>query len=57
MGLDLQGKGLPVTMFLFSAPVGTLAMQAGYDIAILTHLLTTWKDWLSSQPLAKKHVF
>jgi MULE transposase domain len=57
MGVDSQGKGLPVAMFLFSAPAGTLATHAGYDIGILTHILTTWKDWLSSWPSARNHIF
>jgi MULE transposase domain len=57
MGLDHQGKGLPVAMFLFSAPAGVLATHAGYDTQVLTHLLKTWKDWLSSRELARNRVF
>lgn len=57
MGVDPQRKGLPVALFLFSAPSGTLATHAGYDIAVLTHLLGTWKNWLSSRKSANNRVF
>jgi hypothetical protein len=40
-GIDPQGKGLPVALFLFSVPLGTLATHASYDVAILMHLLRT----------------
>jgi hypothetical protein len=57
MGLDAQGKGIPVAMFLFSAPAGSLATHSGYNIGILSHLLKTWKDWLSSRGSAANRIF
>ncbi|KAH9960984.1 hypothetical protein BGW80DRAFT_1438809 [Lactifluus volemus] len=57
MGIDPQGKGLPIALFLFSAPPGTLATHASYDIVVLTHLLRTWKNWLSSHKSANNRVF
>ncbi|KAF8581547.1 hypothetical protein K439DRAFT_1618968 [Ramaria rubella] len=46
LGIDESGKGVPLTMFLFSAPTGTKATQAGYDIFILYQLLKEWRDSL-----------
>jgi hypothetical protein len=57
MGIDSQGKGLPVAFFLFSAPAGSIATHAGYNTEIITHLLMTWKHWLSSRALAKNRIF
>ncbi|KAI0258025.1 hypothetical protein BC834DRAFT_837033, partial [Gloeopeniophorella convolvens] len=57
MGLDSDRRGLPVALFLFSAPAGALATHAGYDTEIVSRLLTTWKTWLSSRPSAKGRVF
>lgn len=47
MGVDENNNGVPVAMFLFSAPTGNKATHAGYDTAILTELLTTWRDSLT----------
>ena len=47
MGIDDSGKGLPVTLFLFSAPTGNQATHAGYNKAILRELLEEWKTHLS----------
>ncbi|KAI0661954.1 hypothetical protein C8Q70DRAFT_909458, partial [Cubamyces menziesii] len=47
MGVDEKNSGIPVAMFLFSAPTGTKQTHAGYDTAILTELLGSWRDWLS----------
>lgn len=44
MGVDDNGHGLPVAMFLFSAPTGTKATHAGYDTKIIAKLLKTWRD-------------
>ncbi|KAH9890585.1 hypothetical protein C8Q73DRAFT_626947, partial [Cubamyces lactineus] len=47
MGIDETNSGIPVAMFLFSAPTGTKQTHAGYDTAILTELIGSWRDWLS----------
>ncbi|TFK45583.1 hypothetical protein OE88DRAFT_1649201 [Heliocybe sulcata] len=47
MGVDQAGKGVPLALFLFSAPTGNKATHAGYNREILTELLTQWKDHLS----------
>ena len=47
MGVDPQGHGVPVALFLFSAPTGNRATHAGYNTAILTELLGQWKSWMS----------
>ncbi|KAI0633548.1 hypothetical protein C8Q77DRAFT_796581 [Trametes polyzona] len=47
MGVDEENSGIPVAMFLFSAPTGSKATHAGYDTAILSQLFQHWRDWLS----------
>jgi hypothetical protein len=47
MGIDDAGKGLPLALFLFSAPTGNRATHAGYNTAILRELLTQWRLHLS----------
>ncbi|KAJ7501990.1 hypothetical protein B0H11DRAFT_1799451, partial [Mycena galericulata] len=47
MGIDEEGKGVPVAFFLFSAPTGTQATHAGYDTEILREVLASWKEMLS----------
>ena len=47
MGIDDSGKGLPIALFLFSAPTGNQATHAGYNRAILQELLEAWKIHLS----------
>lgn len=49
MGIDDCGRGIPVALFLFSAPTGNRATHAGYNTAILTELLGTWRDWMGKQ--------
>ncbi|KAI0077030.1 hypothetical protein K474DRAFT_1555911, partial [Panus rudis PR-1116 ss-1] len=49
MGIDAKGQGLPVALFLFSAPTGTQATHAGYNTEILTNLLKTWRDWMGER--------
>lgn len=49
MGLDESGSGLPVALFLFSAPTGARATHAGYNTAILTELLESWRNWLGTR--------
>ncbi|KAJ8087802.1 hypothetical protein PM082_006646 [Marasmius tenuissimus] len=49
LAVDSQGKGLPIALFLFSAPTGNRATHAGYNTAILEKLLRAWKGYLSSQ--------
>jgi MULE transposase domain len=46
MGVDESNHGVPVALFLFSAPTGTQATHAGYDTKILIKLLQIWKDSL-----------
>ncbi|KAF9783905.1 hypothetical protein BJ322DRAFT_972992, partial [Thelephora terrestris] len=43
MGVNEGNHGVPVAIFLFSAPSGAKATHAGYDTAILTKLLSKWK--------------
>lgn len=47
MGIDEEGKGVPLALFLFSAPSGNRATHAGYNREILRELLTKWKSHLS----------
>ncbi|KAI0695371.1 hypothetical protein BC835DRAFT_1414886 [Cytidiella melzeri] len=49
LGVDESGHGLPVAMFLFSAPSGNRATHAGYDTNILAELLSGWKSWLGER--------
>ncbi|KAK7471304.1 hypothetical protein VKT23_002713 [Stygiomarasmius scandens] len=42
MGVDEQGKGVPVALFLFSAPPDAKATHDNYDTGILTEMLFTW---------------
>ena len=35
MGVDEDGKGVPLALFLFSAPMGNRATHAGYNQEIL----------------------
>lgn len=49
MGVDEAGHGIPVALFLFSAPTGTRATHAGYDTNIITELLTEWKTWMGTR--------
>ncbi len=48
LGVDESGHGVPVAMFLFSAPTGNRATHAGYDTSILTELLAEWKTWMGT---------
>ena len=47
MAIDDSGKGLPIALFLFSAPTGNKATHAGYNRHILQELLEQWKVQLS----------
>ncbi|KAF7978440.1 hypothetical protein HWV62_624 [Athelia sp. TMB] len=47
MGIDEEGKGVPIAFFLFSAPTGNKATHAGYNREILRELLTSWRNHLS----------
>lgn len=49
MGVDEDGRGVPVALFLFSAPAGSRATHAGYNTAILQELLGAWRDRLSKK--------
>lgn len=46
MGVDENGKGVPLASFLFSAPTGNQATHAGYNREILRELLGKWKSHL-----------
>lgn len=52
MGVDEDGKGVPLALFLFSAPTGNRATHAGYNREILRELLEKWKTHLSSKDSA-----
>lgn len=45
---ESRARGVPVALFLFSAPTGNKATHAGYDTRILTELLGHWRDWLGT---------
>lgn len=47
MGIDEDGHGVPLALFLFSAPTGSRATHAGYNQEILQELLSSWKVHLS----------
>lgn len=49
LGVDEAGAGVPVAMFLFSAPTGNKATHAGYNTDIITELLDRWNTWLGSR--------
>ncbi|KAK1235183.1 hypothetical protein PQX77_001598 [Marasmius sp. AFHP31] len=49
LAVDSHGKGLPIALFLFSAPTGNRATHAGYNTTILEKLLRAWKENLTSQ--------
>ncbi|EPS94045.1 hypothetical protein FOMPIDRAFT_1097535, partial [Fomitopsis schrenkii] len=49
MGVNESNHGVPVALFLFSAPTGNRATHAGYDSAILTELLQEWKLCLGNR--------
>jgi hypothetical protein len=49
MAIDKAGKGLPIALFLFSAPTGNRATHAGYNTAILRELLKQWEVHLSKR--------
>ena len=47
MAIDDDGKGVPLALFLFSAPTGNQATQAGYNWEILHEQRSSWKSHLS----------
>ncbi|EPQ51420.1 hypothetical protein GLOTRDRAFT_96192 [Gloeophyllum trabeum ATCC 11539] len=49
MGVDARRKGIPLALFLFSAPTGSRATHAGYSTSILAELLQHWRDSLSGR--------
>lgn len=50
LGVDSSNNGIPVALFLFSAPTGNKATHAGYDTRILEELLGYWNSWLGVHP-------
>ena len=57
LALDKSGHGLPLAMFLFSAPAGNQATHAGYNTAILRELLSSWRNWLQQNQYARSRSF
>ncbi|KAF8960687.1 hypothetical protein BDZ97DRAFT_1760510 [Flammula alnicola] len=57
MAVDEESRGVPLALFLFSAPTGTRATHAGYNTAILAELLESWTLHLDSPscPFRKIH--
>ncbi|KAJ3832225.1 hypothetical protein F5878DRAFT_654682 [Lentinula raphanica] len=49
MGVDEENKGIPIALFLFSAPTGNHATHAGYNTEILAELFFAWNDHLSTK--------
>lgn len=49
LGVDETNRGLPVAMFLFSAPTGNKATHAGYDTQVIAELMLSWRDWMGEQ--------
>jgi hypothetical protein len=47
MAVNKNRKGIPIAFLMFSAPTGNKQSSAGYDTAILTKLLTKWRDSLT----------
>lgn len=48
LATDENGKGVPLALFLFSAPTDNRATHAGYDTKILAELLESWRLHLST---------
>jgi hypothetical protein len=53
LAVDADNKGVPLALFLFSAPTGNQATHAGYDIKILMELLHAWCISLGERDGAK----
>ncbi|KZS86492.1 hypothetical protein SISNIDRAFT_420811, partial [Sistotremastrum niveocremeum HHB9708] len=49
MGIDGNGHGVPLALFIFSAPPGNNASHSGYDTTILKDLLKVWVDQLGTR--------
>ncbi|KAF7799757.1 hypothetical protein EIP86_010999 [Pleurotus ostreatoroseus] len=49
LGVDETNRGLPVAMFLFSAPTGNKATHAGYDTQIIAEIMASWRDWMGER--------
>ncbi|KAJ3870920.1 hypothetical protein F5051DRAFT_446926 [Lentinula edodes] len=54
--IDEDRKGVPIAFFLFSAPTGNQATQAGYNTEILRELLNTWKIHLVNNTACLIHI-
>lgn len=48
LAIDEDKKGVPIALFLFSAPTGNRATHAGYNTEILRELLGQWRNHLST---------
>jgi hypothetical protein len=49
MGVDDNNHGIPVALFLFSAPSGMKATHVGYDTRILAKSLQAWRAFLGER--------
>ena len=49
LGVDERNRGVPVALFLFSAPTGNRATHAGYDTKIIGEIMSIWRDWMGTQ--------
>ncbi|KAJ3527538.1 hypothetical protein NM688_g8115 [Phlebia brevispora] len=49
LGVDESNRGIPVAMFLFSAPTGNRATHAGYDTQVIAEIMTSWRDWMGER--------
>lgn len=57
LGVDAANNGVPVALFLFSAPTGNRATHAGYDTSILAELLDYWRNWLQEEDFEGRREF
>lgn len=47
LAVNERNEGIPIALFLFSAPTGNRATHAGYNTDIIAELLQYWRDWLN----------
>ncbi|KAJ3533425.1 hypothetical protein NM688_g7283 [Phlebia brevispora] len=49
LGVDEANRGMPVAIFLFSAPTGNRATHAGYDTKVIGEIMTIWRNWMGAR--------
>ncbi|KAJ3752812.1 hypothetical protein EV360DRAFT_88385 [Lentinula raphanica] len=49
MGVDKDNKGIPIALFLFSAPTRNRVTHAGYNTEVLAELFLAWNHHLSEK--------